>query len=84
MDINILVQRLQHGERFAAQNSEGDSYQINRPPSSLSVNAARAIIALNAQVEQLSAALLNVQNQLNQLSSEYELIRNNSTSTATS
>lgn len=84
MDINILVQRLQHGESFAAQNSEGDSYQINRPPSSLSVNAARAIIALNAQVEQLSAALLNVQNQLNQLSSEYELIRNNSTSTATS
>lgn len=84
MDINILVQRLQHGESFAAQNSEGDFYQINRPPSSLSVNAARAIIALNTQVEQLSAALLNVQNQLNQLSSEYELIRNNSTSTATS
>ena len=84
MDINILVQRLQHGESFAAQNSEGNSYQVNRPPSSLSINAARAIIALNSQVEQLGAALANVQNQLNQLSNEHELLRNNSITAATS
>ena len=84
MDINILVQRLQHGDSFVAQNSEGTSYQVNRPPSSLSISAARAIITLNTQVEQLSNTLVNIQNQLNQLSSEYELIRNNSTNTATS
>lgn len=84
MDINILVQRLQHGESFALQNSEGETYQVNRPPSALSVNAAKAIIALDAQVQQLSAALLNVQSQLNQLSQEYESFRTNNTATKSS
>jgi hypothetical protein len=76
MDINILVQRLKHGESFAAQNSEGKPYQVNRPPSQLSINAAKVIIALDQQVQQLNTALLNVQNQLNQLLEEYEQIKN--------
>ena len=84
MDINILVQRLQHGESFAVQNDEGDTHQLNRPPSSLSINAAKAIIALDQQVQQLSASLLSVQNQLNELSNEYESFKKNNTVTKTS
>lgn len=81
MDVNILVQRLQHGESFMVQNSEGETYQINRPPTSLSVNAAKVILALDGQVQQLNAALLNMQGQLNQLLGEYEQIKNRTTST---
>jgi hypothetical protein len=84
MDINILVQRLQHGESFAAQNADGEPYQVNRPPSSLSINAAKVIIALDQQVKQLNDALLNVQAQLNQLSSEYESFRTNNPTAKTS
>ena len=76
MDINLLVQRLQHGESFMVQNDELH-YQVNRPPSSLSINAAKAIIALDGQVKQLSAALQNVQAQLNQLFDEHESLRTN-------
>lgn len=84
MDINILVQRLQHGESFAVQNAEGETHQVNRPPSSLSINAAKVIIALDQQLKQLNAALLSVQNQLNELSNEYESFKKNQTASPTS
>lgn len=84
MDINILVQRLQHGESFQVQNSEGESYQVNRPPSQLSINAAKAIITLHGQVEQLSTSMLSLQNQLNELSNEYESFKKNQTTSTTS
>jgi hypothetical protein len=84
MDINILVQRLQHGESFQAQNSEGESYQVNRPPSQLSINAAKVIVALDQQVKQLNASILNIQNQLNDLSNEYESFKKNQTTSTTS
>jgi len=83
MDINLLVQRLQHGESFMVQNDIGDAHQVNRPPTSLSVNAAKTIVALAQQLEQTNAALLNVQAQLNQLSGEYEQIKNQHTDTST-
>ena len=83
MDINILVQRLQHGESFTVQNDELH-YQVNRPPSSLSINAAKVIIALDKQVQQLNEALLNVQKQLAELSNEYESLRTNNPAPTTS
>jgi hypothetical protein len=84
MDINILVQRLQHGESFQAYNCHGEPYQVNHPPSHLSINAAKVIVALNAQVEQLSTSMLSIQNQLNELSDEYESFKKNQTTSTTS
>jgi len=84
MDINLLVQRLQHGESFAVQNDMGETHQLNRPPSALSIAAAKAIIALSQQLEQTNAALLSVQNQLNELSHEYESFRTNNPTASSS
>lgn len=84
MDINLLVQRLQHGESYVVHNSQGEPYQENRPPTQLHIKAAQTIIALDTQLKQLNAALLNVQAQLNQLTHEYESSRTNSPITAAS
>lgn len=84
MDVNLLVQRLQNGESFMVQNADGESHQLNRPPTSLSINAAKVIVALDGQVQQLNAALLNVQAQLNQITNEYESFRTNNTTAKSS
>jgi hypothetical protein len=66
MDLNILLQKLQHGDSYVATNAEGDQYQVNTPPTALSLQAARTLIALCQQLEQNNTVIGNLQRQLNE------------------
>ena len=72
MDFNILVQCLQHGESYTVHNAEGQPYQETRPPTALTIRAARAIVALANQTQQSNEIILNFQRQLNELTEQYE------------
>jgi hypothetical protein len=65
MDLNILLQQLQHGSSYIAVNAQGEQYQVNTPPTSLSLQAARALVALCQQLEQSNTVIGNLQRQLN-------------------
>ena len=75
MDINILVQRLQHGESYAAQTPEGDTYQVNRPPTQLNIRAAQVIIACEQKLQQATIVIQNLQRQLTELAQQHELLQ---------
>ena len=78
MDINLLVQRLKHGDSYIVQDGDNDPVQVNRPPTHLTIKAADVIIALHNQIEQSNAAMLNLQRQLTELAQAYETLRNSS------
>lgn len=84
MDINWLVQRLKHGESYVINDGINDSYQVNNPPTSLSIKAAQVIERLHAHVNSVSETNLNLQRQLDQLLQEYELHRQADVTTAPS
>jgi hypothetical protein len=84
MDINLLVQRLQHGDSYMVQDGDGDPYQVNNPPNHLMIKAAAFIIQLSNQLQQNSEVIGNLQRQLNELNQQYETLRNSSTTTASS
>jgi len=75
MDINILVQCLQHGESYTVHNAEGEPYQQTRPPTALTIKAARAIVALANQTQQSNEIIANLQRQLNELVEQHELLQ---------
>lgn len=75
MDINLLVQRLQRGESYNAQTSDGDTYQVNRPPTQLNIKAAQVIIALDGQLQQLNVVVQSLQRQLQELAQQHELLQ---------
>lgn len=81
MDINLLVQRLRHGDSYTVQDGDNDPYQVNMPPTHLNIKAADAIIGLNNQIQQSNQALFNMQRQLEELAQAYETLRNSSTTT---
>jgi hypothetical protein len=73
MDINWLVQRLKHGEVYHAQNTEGDTYQVTRPPTSISIKAADVIQQLSTQLQQNAEITQNLMRQLHDANTELEL-----------
>lgn len=73
MDINWFVQMLKQGETYQAQNTEGESYQVNRPPTSTSIKAANIIQQLSAQLEQNAEITQNLMRQLHDANSQLEL-----------
>ena len=75
MDINLLVQRLQHGESYTVHNDAGDPYQENRPPTTLSIKAAQVILQQSATINQAAETINNLQRQLNELAQQYELLQ---------
>lgn len=75
MDINLLVQRLQHGESYTLFNDAGDPYQENRPPNTLSIKAAQIIVQQSQQLQQAGEIINNLQRQLNELAEQYELLQ---------
>lgn len=81
MDINLLVQRLQHGDNYTVHDALGEPYQENRPPTSLSLKAAQVIIQQNQQLQQANEALLNLQRQLNELAQQHESLQNTNAAT---
>jgi hypothetical protein len=72
MDINWLVQILRHGEIYNAQNSEGETYQVTRPPTSVSIKAANVIQQLSTQLQQNAEINQNLMRQLNDANTELE------------
>jgi hypothetical protein len=78
MDINWLVQRLQHGDSYTVQDGDNDPYQVNTPPTHLTIKAANVIIALSNQLQQTNEAMLNLQRQQEELLKQYETLRNTS------
>lgn len=84
MDINWLVQRLKHGESYVVNDGVGEPFQVNTPPTSLSIKAARVIERLHQQIDSVSQTNLNLQQQLNNLIQEYELLRQTVTAPTTS
>jgi uncharacterized coiled-coil protein SlyX len=84
MDINLLVQRLQHGDSYTVQDGDNDPYQVNTPPTHLTIKAANVITTLHNQIQQSNQALFNMQRQLEELAQAYETLRNSSTTTTPS
>jgi hypothetical protein len=78
MDINLLVQRLKHGDSYTVQDGDNDPVQVNTPPTHLTIKAADVIIRLHNQIEQSNAGMLNLQRQLTELAQAYETLRNSS------
>lgn len=84
MDINLLIQRLRHGDSYTVQDGDNDPYQVNRPPNSLMLKAADVILQLSHAVQQANEVGNNLQRQLNELSQQYETLRNSSSTTTSS
>jgi 5-methylcytosine-specific restriction endonuclease McrBC regulatory subunit McrC len=84
MDINLLVQRLQHGDSYVVQDGDGDPYQVNNPPNRLMIKAADFIIQLSNQLQQNVEVINNLQRQLDELNQQYETLRNSSSPTTSS
>lgn len=84
MDINLLVQRLRHGDTYTVQDGDNDPYQVNRPPNHLMIKAADIILQQDNLLKQNNQALISLQQQLNELAQQYETLRNISAATASS
>lgn len=84
MDINLLVQRLKHGDSYTVQDGDNDPYQVNRPPNHLMIKAADVIIHMDKQLQHSSAVVNSLQNQLNELAQQYETLRTINTATTSS
>lgn len=84
MDINLLVQRLRHGDTYTVQDGDNDPYQVNRPPNNLMIKAADVILQQDNLLKQNNQALISLQQQLNELAQQYETLRNISSATTPS
>ena len=84
MDINILIQRLRNGESYTAQNEQGETYSVSRPPTSLSIKAAEMLIKQSTQIEQIYETSQNLMRQLNNLNEQYDLLYKTKPPTETS
>jgi hypothetical protein len=81
MDINWLVQKLKHGDSYIVQDGDGDPYQVNRPPNNLMIKAADVIVQLSQAVQLANEVSNNLQSQLNELTQQYEALRNSTAAT---
>ena len=75
MDINLLVQRLRHGDSYVVQDGDNDPYQVNNPPNHLMVKAANVILQQDNLLKQNNEVIHNLQRQLNELAQQYETLR---------
>ena len=79
MDINLLVQRLRHGDSYVVQSQDNDPVQVNRPPNSLMIKAAEVIAQQSAQLQQTAEIISNLQRQLDELNYQYQTLRDSTT-----
>lgn len=84
MDINLLVQRLRHGDNYTVQDGDNDPYQVNRPPNHLMIKAADVILHQDAMLKQNHETMFKLQQQLNELVQQYETLRTQYTTTTPS
>lgn len=78
MDINLLVQRLKHGDSYVVQDGDNDPYQVNRPPNTLMIKAAEVIVQQSNQIQQSAEVISNLQRQLDELNHQYQTLRDSS------
>jgi hypothetical protein len=81
MDINLLVQRLRHGDSYTVQDGDNDPYQVNRPPNSLMIKASEVIMRQDVDMKNAIGIINNLERQLHELMEQYETLRNSSTTT---
>lgn len=84
MDTNLLVQRLRHGDSYIVQDGDNDPYQVNRPPNHLMIKAADVIVHQDVVLKQNHETIFMLQQQLNELTQQYETLRNSSAVTTPS
>lgn len=84
MDINLLVQRLRHGDSYTVQDGDNDPYQVNNPPNHLMIKAAAVILHQDNVLKQNHEVIFNLQRQLDELTQQYETLRNSVAATGTS
>ena len=84
MDINLLVQRLRHGDSYVVQDGDNDPYQVNRPPNSLMIKAAEVIVLQSNQLQQSAEVVSNLQRQLDELNNQYQALRDSTTTSTPS
>ena len=84
MDINLLVQRLRHGDSYMVQDGDNDPYQVNNPPNHLMLKAANVIMQQDGVLKQNHEVIFNLQRQLNDLAQQYETLRNSGTTPTSS
>lgn len=84
MDINLLVQRLKHGDSYTVQDGDNDPYQVNNPPNHLMLKAANVILQQDGVLKQNHEVIFNLQRQLNDLAQQYETLRNSGTTSTSS
>ena len=75
MDINLLVQRLRHGDSYTVQDGDNDPYQVNNPPNHLMIKAANVILHLDNLLKHNHETISNLQRQLDELTQQYETLR---------
>lgn len=75
MDINLLVQRLRHGDSYVVQDGDNDPYQVNNPPNHLMIKAANVILQQDNLLKQNHEVITNLQRQLDELAQQYETLR---------
>ena len=80
MDINWLVQTLSNGETYTVNNDIGEPYQQNRPPTHISIKAAKVIVEQNKQINYLNSVTQNLQGQINELIDQLETHKNSNPS----
>lgn len=81
MDINLLVHRLRHGDTYTVQDGDNDPYQVNTPPNHLMIKAANVILHQDGVLKQNHEVIFNLQRQLDELTQQYETLRNSSVTT---
>ena len=84
MDINLLVHRLRHGDTYTVQDGDNDPYQVNNPPNHLMIKAANVIVHQDGVLKQNHEIIFSLQQQLNELTQQYETLRTQYTTTAAS
>jgi len=84
MDINLLVQRLRHGDSYVVQDGDNDPFQVNRPPNSLMIKAADVIVRQDVDMKNAIGIINNLERQLDELNHQYQTLRDSSTPTTPS
>jgi hypothetical protein len=75
MDINWLVNMLLNGERYTAHTDTDTTYEVVRPPTSLSIKAANIIKQQSDQLQLSAQITQNLQKQLTQALEQIEMFQ---------
>ena len=77
MDFSILLQRLTNGDIYQANAEDGSTYQVNRPPTTVMLSAAKAIKQLVDLYNNDQVVIQNLSKQIQDLLNDNELLRQN-------